>query len=268
MTYKLFALFGLVLIVLFGITGFKDNDREWKKYQTEFKRLEYQKAVTPEEKAAIKSDTEIKQLQIHDINRADRCITCHAGYDNPKFAMENVVYRTHPNPDQHPFDKFGCTICHRGQGRATTVAGAHGKVQHWEEPMLEKDFVQVSCGKCHPEPEVKGAPLLNLGRKLFSEKGCGGCHKIEGISAGNIGPELTVVGSKYQHEFNYKNIKGEHTVANWIFEHFKDPQAITTGTVMPNFGLTDEEAKALTIYMLSLTRGKIPYEYRFGFKGL
>ena len=26
----------------------------------------------------------------------------------------------HPNHDRHPFNKFGCTICHQGQGRATT----------------------------------------------------------------------------------------------------------------------------------------------------
>ena len=137
----------------------------------------------------------------------------------------------------------------------------------WEETMLKKEYIQVSCGKCHSGQEVKGAPLLSLGRKLFAEKGCAGCHKIEGVSAGNIGPELTTVGSKYKHEFDFARVKGEHTIANWIYEHFKDPQAVTPGTIMPNFNFTDEEAKALTIYMLSLTKGKIPYEYRAGKKG-
>lgn len=263
MPYKLFAVFGLVLIILLGIVGFKDYNREWKKYQDEFFKLETLKAATAEEKASLKQVCEIKQIMVPELNKADRCITCHMGYENPKFKNENVVYKTHPNTEQHPFERFGCTICHRGQGRATTVKGGHGKVHHWTEPMLEKEYVQVSCGKCHSETEVNGAPLLTLGRKLFAEKGCGGCHKIEGKSDGALAPELTTVGSKYQHEFNYKNVKGEHTAANWIFEHFKDPQAITQGTIMPNFGLTDDEAKALTIYMLSLTNEKVPHEYKY-----
>lgn len=263
MPYKLFAVFGLALIVLLGVVGFNDYNREWKKYQTEFFKLETLKAVTAEEKASLKHSCGIKQIMVPELNKADRCITCHLGFENPKFKEENVVYKTHPNPEQHSFDRFGCTICHRGQGRATTVKGAHGKVSHWPEPMLEKEYVQVSCGKCHSETEVKGAPLLTLGRKLYAEKGCGACHKIEGKSDGALAPELTTVGSKYKHEFNYKNIKGEHTAANWIYEHFKDPQAITPGTIMPAFGFTDEEAKALTLYMLSLTREKVPHEYKY-----
>jgi len=35
----------------------------------------------------------------------------------------------HPLHEQHPFEKFGCTICHRGQGRATTTADASGAYQ-------------------------------------------------------------------------------------------------------------------------------------------
>lgn len=265
--YKLFALFGLLLTFLLGIAAYKDNNREWKKYQNEFFQIGLKKASTPEEKAAVIAVSEIKQLMIPDLKRVDRCITCHAGVDNPKFANENKIYKTHPNLEQHSFEKFGCTICHLGQGMATTVKAAHGKVRHWAEPMREKEYIQVSCGKCHSETEVKGAPLLSLGRKLYLEKGCSACHKIEGISAGSVGPELTTVGSKYNHEFDYTRVKGEHTAANWIYEHFKDPQAVTSGTIMPNFKFTDEEAKALTIYMLSLTKGKMPYEYRAGKKG-
>lgn len=267
MIYKLFFIFGLSIAVIFGIAAYDDNNREWKKYQTEFLKMELQRASTPEEKASITLANEIKQIEVIELKKADRCTTCHMGVDNPKFADANKIYKTHLNFEQHPFERFGCTICHRGQGRATTVKAAHGDVMSWEETMLRKEYIQVSCGKCHSEQEIKGAPLLSLGRKLFAEKGCAGCHKIEGVSNGSIGPELSTVGSKYKHEFDYTRVKGEHTVANWIYEHFKNPQAVTPGTIMPNFNFTDEEAKSLTIYMLSLTKGKIPYEYRAGKKG-
>lgn len=330
--YKLFALFGITLIILFGIVVYKDHNREWKKYQHEYIKLELKKAKTKKEKDSVKTNIGIKQILVNDLKKADRCTTCHMGIENPKFANAKNPYKTHPGTflTDHPLDKFGCTICHRGQGRATTKAAAHGRISHWEKPMLEKEYVQVSCGKCHSEKKLKGASLLTLAKKLYLEKGCGNCHKIKGISNGNIAPDLTVVGSKYPHEFALiKNIKiasfendilkkipsGRHkdyllkyyvkkekfyklekkdsnkkeielnrkeisiiggilapvhytTTERWIYEHFLDPQAVTPGTIMPNFNFTPDEAKALTIYMLSLTKDKIPYEYRAGHKGI
>jgi len=56
-------------------------------------------------------------------------------------------------------------------------------------------------------------------------------------------------------------VEGEKTKLQWEWEHFKDPQKVTPGnphatppqppTIMPNFGLSDEETNQLTTLMSS-----------------
>ena len=90
------------------------------------------------------------------------------------------------------------------------------------------------------------------------------CHKISGKGE-SVGPELTYEGSKTIDEFNFGDVHGiELTPWSWHFAHFKNPQIFDPDSQMPNLELSDEEAKALAIYMLSLTKEKIPYEYMRG----
>lgn len=44
-----------------------------------------------------------------------------------------------------------------------------------------------------PAPEEAGDPVAR-GRQLFTERGCGGCHTIEGVSTGAVAPNLTQIG--------------------------------------------------------------------------
>ena len=69
MIYKLFFIFGLSIAVIFGIAAYDDNNREWKKYQTEFLKMELQRASTPEEKASITLANEIKQIEVIELKR-------------------------------------------------------------------------------------------------------------------------------------------------------------------------------------------------------
>jgi len=75
-------------------------------------------------------------------------------------------FRPHP-VIPHKLDQFGCTICHRGQGAATTVAEAHNSTLAWEQPILPAKYIESSCGECHRGP-LPGAPQLNQGRHLLS----------------------------------------------------------------------------------------------------
>ena len=61
--------------------------------------------------------------------RLDRCQMCHRAVDDPRFAQAPQPLTTHPKIPPHPFEKFGCTVCHQGQGRATTVADARACVE-------------------------------------------------------------------------------------------------------------------------------------------
>lgn len=248
-SYKLYRIYGVIsiifMITLASAPPLTDHSYQWKKYQNKFKKLEISLIDDEDLKREIKNRPyEIKQIIAKDLNRVDRCTTCHLGIDNPDFKNAPQPFRTHKNYQQHPLDKFGCTVCHAGQGRATTADEAHGRVKFWEAPMIPIKYIQSSCGKCHLTVEVPGAPSLSNGRKLFKEFECFECHRI-GSVGGNTGPELT-------HEGRYG-----HRDPEWLFKHFKDPEAVSPDTVMPDFDFTDEQAADLTMYMLSLTDDKI-----------
>jgi mono/diheme cytochrome c family protein len=84
---------------------------------------------------------------------------------------------------------------------------------------------------------MKVIPSAGEGQRLFTQKGCIGCHSIGGIG-GKVGPALDSVGMRRSPE--------------WMMQHFRDPQSVTPGTVMPRFGFTETEARGLTDFLLNL----------------
>lgn len=266
----LFALLSLGLLFLLGIVAYRESSREWMKYQQEY----YKKLAEKTGDESLKnSPIKIQQIWLPQLKTVDRCPTCHQAGNNPAFKDEPQPLTTHPGRFlmDHPVEKFGCTICHQGDGQAVTFEKTHGPVEHLNRQLLADGFVQASCTKCHTElydtrvtaeifPE---AALFIKGRDLTYRYGCRGCHTINGVG-GNIGPELTGFGSRRELEFRLRHdftyVEGPHTMAQWEYEHFLDPQKIVPGdpvlkippTIMPNFGFTEEQAEALTIFMLGL----------------
>lgn len=133
------------------------------------------------------------------------------------------MYAAHPRLElfvdansKHPMEKFGCTICHQGQGSATDFVNAshmpadavHEEKWHeeygwahnefWDFPMLSSRFTESSCLKCHHEVtdlvrygSKQEAPKLLRGYELVRENGCFGCHEIASIKSGRaVGPDL------------------------------------------------------------------------------
>jgi cbb3-type cytochrome oxidase cytochrome c subunit len=135
-------------------------------------------------------------------------------------------YASHPRLDlfvgthsPHPASKFGCTICHEGQGSATEFKFAshtpNGPTQrvdwqrehgwflnrNWDFPMRPARFVESSCLRCHHDvvdleptrrfPDAPAAKLL-AGYQLVRQNGCFGCHEIQGVTdtGQRIGPDL------------------------------------------------------------------------------
>jgi mono/diheme cytochrome c family protein len=116
----------------------------------------------------------------------------------------------------HPVEKFGCTICHGGQGSATDFQNADHvpnsahqaelweknhdweRGEFWDYPMLPARFVEASCLKCHHQVtdlirygSKEEAPKLLRGFSLIRENGCFGCHEISGQKSGRqVGPDL------------------------------------------------------------------------------
>jgi ubiquinol-cytochrome c reductase cytochrome b subunit len=83
-------------------------------------------------------------------------------------------------------------------------------------------------------------PGIAHGQTLVANLGCLGCHRIHG-NGGAIGPDLSYEG----------DVRPDR---EWHLKHFRDPQAVSPGSIMPKFPLTDAELQDLTSYILSLKR--------------
>ncbi|MFQ5734493.1 MAG: c-type cytochrome, partial [Planctomycetaceae bacterium] len=85
------------------------------------------------------------------------------------------------------------------------------------------------------------------GKQLFDRKGCIACHQLH-ETGGDIGPSLTT----QVPEFPQGTWVGDKLKGGWIYRWLKNPQALLPDTVEPNLGLSDQEARDLTAYLLSL----------------
>jgi cytochrome c2 len=141
------------------------------------------------------------QISVGAYEIVDRCEVCHAGIreaveikaadmapggpgrEPDKFARAFVSHPDREILQVHNVEKFGCSSCHWGNGRATTSeTKGHGRHRFWLWPMFEKENTEAGCQQCHAHDRVtQGAETLNLGRDLFSERGCQGCHRYEGF---------------------------------------------------------------------------------------
>lgn len=257
-------------VVLFAYTLFIANREispEWKKYQVEYKKLFVKKAKDEAVREKAKSlEIGIQQIYLERLERVDRCINCHMGVDNPLMADAEIPYKYHSGNHlkNHPIDKFGCTVCHYGQGRATNIKEAHGRERdiHWDYPIVPLKYIQSSCAQCHDFEMLKqnGEEIVVRSEKLFREKGCKGCHKLNGVG-GVFGKALDGVGSRPFVYFPMKHVKGEKTVYAWLKQHFDDPRKIVPDSQM-KADITGNEADILTTYMLTLRSEEASREYR------
>jgi len=258
---KLLLISSLVALAFLVASGLSENVFvSWKGYQKEYARILSSRVATPEEKReALAIPVELRQLVVPDLAVIDRCVTCHIGMDDPRMAGAANPFAAHPGNILivHPPEKFGCTVCHRGMGAAVSFREAKAVDVHWDYPLLPPDLVESSCGICHDPAAIanRGAPALARGARMFEEMGCHGCHRLGGLG-GALGAELDSVGLKTKHQLVMANLPGERTTYRWFDIHFKDPQGIVPRSLMKPGYPTDEEAHALTVYMLSLQSGR------------
>ncbi|MEW6245315.1 MAG: c-type cytochrome [Nitrospirota bacterium] len=80
--------------------------------------------------------------------------------------------------------------------------------------------------------------LAEFGKRLYQNKyGCNGCHRVGG-DGGIVGPALDRAGFRLN--------------STWVYRWIKYPQAMKPETRMPNLGLSDTDAKAVTMYLSTL----------------
>ena len=227
-----FALSSVIFLIVLAISPLKDFFHEWKWYQYEYNSL-----INDSPQRIKPATPGIKQIWVNKLDKVDRCVTCHLGLKEKALANARQPFTTHPHI-YHDFEEFGCTICHEGQGPATTYKESVGKVKYWDKPVFPREYMEASCGKCHKEQTVPHAPLLSLGRKLIEESNCVGCHKIEGYRKQWV-PSLNGIGLKVNRA--------------WLFTWLKNPKAYAPKTKMPNFQFSDDDANNLADFLMTAT---------------
>ena len=172
--------------------------------------------LTPSQLTGLQNKTEawtpkIVQINVNEHNAdivredssniVDRCESCHMGIREPvKLTAVSMslkgkkpdeyarAFTSHPEPELlkiHDPDKFGCTPCHQGNGRATTsVEKAHGNYEHWLWPVFPRGNFEAGCQICHSADMVVVTNdvgwVVSEGKDLFRQRGCVGCHRFEG----------------------------------------------------------------------------------------
>jgi cytochrome c551/c552 len=150
-----------------------------------------------------KFDFGLRQVNINGDMIVDRCESCHLGIRSSipirpadmmpagrgRASRPDMLARafvSHPDTELlkiHDPEKFGCSSCHWGNGRATTsVEKGHGENKFWLHPLFSKENAEAGCNQCHTNDRVlQGAPTLTSGKDLFYQRGCVGCHRYEGF---------------------------------------------------------------------------------------
>lgn len=132
----------------------------------------------------------IQQIHVAEIDLVDRCESCHLGIREAvvltKADMDgNGAFSSHPRPELlqiHDPERFGCSPCHNGNGRAiTSVESAHGRYKHWLWPLYARENREAGCQQCHTrDRHLPLGETISSGKFLFDHRGCVGCHRYEG----------------------------------------------------------------------------------------
>jgi cbb3-type cytochrome c oxidase subunit III len=255
----------VAIACLFGAAVRENYLAQWKTVQRDYQDILRQKATDDRgRELQAKFRVEMKQVSIPSLGTVDRCVSCHNGIDDPRMTDVAQPHRVHSGDilDKHPVDRFGCTICHHGQGAALTFNEAKADDVFWDYPLLPKEMTEATCVTCHDAEKLPAhqIPFLTVGMKLYREKSCGSCHKLDG-RGGTLGPALDNEGAKTKHQLTMVALKPPHTTWNWQLAHFRDPGGVVPDSQMRNPTVTREEALALTVYMLSQWKRDVPESY-------
>lgn len=235
-----FAALGLAFVAIFSWVLLQETFAEWRTRQAEFQVIERQ-VKDPHALSLAAPVGGIRQIWLRDIDRVDRCTTCHLGVDDQDYAAAPQPFTAHSGKwlTTHPPDRFGCTICHGGQGEATNYRdAAHQPIPHWPEPVRPRELIEANCGTCHRERAPQEAFLLADGRQRIAAAGCAACHDLPGFSPDEIqAPRLESVGYKVR--------------PDWVRSWLADPKTYLPRARMPNFRLQPQEIEDLSAFLLA-----------------
>ncbi len=258
-----------VAVLIWALVS-REKEKPWKTYQTRYyqqyldmARQKVQAARNEKNPEAIRKwesvyadasgfrEPELKSIFLPDAGVRDLCPTCHLGIENPLFdGFENPL-KSHPKDilADHPPSKFGCTLCHQGQGMALTEKKAHGFEANWPYPRIPRKYVQGLCYGCHASAYgLNGAEIAEKGRRLFVKHGCYACHRVRNMDyLSPLSTPLTDIGAKI------KNF-------SWVYQWLKNPVALRPNALMPTFKLKPQEISHITAFLANAQREGLAWE--------
>lgn len=199
-----------------------------------------------------------------------RCVVCHDAQGIPE-VLRVAERPAPPPPGGFEFLAYDlrCLSCHAIQGRGGTYApdltGAGSRLHRpWIDQFvaspdmirplsqqmpkfnvtakeasiiasyLSANRVDARIPTVIPDGAVTPAEIQS-GRRTFQARGCFSCHTVgEGVGGG-VGPSL--------------DNAEERLRSGYIWYHLKDPHAVNPYSPEPDYGLSDEEARALGAYL-------------------
>ena len=236
---RAFGALSVALVALLAVVPAADFFRDWRGYQKRYLRLVRGRGDATS--LTRRFQPGLQQIWMPELGVVDRCPTCHSALKEASLVdVKDQPFRPHP-PIPHSVTGFGCVMCHRGQGAATTVEEAHRSTKSWEDPILPARYLESSCGQCHME-RLTGTPLLNQGRQTLARYGCVRCHVIKSpdgvaMTGTDDPPSLAHIGAK--------------TTREWIAAWLKNPQAYASSATMPNFQLPDDDIRDLSAFLIA-----------------
>ena len=242
---RIFPFLALLVLLLFIAQVWKNFNPSYLAYQKQFKALLLQKTAPKSKSPDFQFG--VRQRWIEKLKRTDRCETCHLGLEDPRFQNAAQPFRSHPDLGEHDFEKFGCTVCHGGQGWATTLKDAHGPVENWNQAIYHQVFMENACGLCHGQTIQDQAPVLAKGRSLFKDYGCRGCHLIRGKERIMVGPPLDRMSQRVK--------------PDWLYRWVLNPKSYLPRTKMPNPLFSPQQTADVAAFLF---QGANPLEAKVG----
>lgn len=109
--------------------------------------------------------------------------------------------------------------------------------------------MMAGCSRSEALPEpIAGLGRPDRGEALISQYGCGRCHTIPGVRAANgvVGPPLYFFSRRTYIAGELPNTPDN--LVRWI----RDPQAVESGTAMPNLGIGEQQARDIAAFLYTL----------------
>jgi len=209
----------------------------------------------------------------------ETCTSCHLGIEDKRFLYARIPYRQHSGHylQDHPSNRFGCTVCHGGvaDGLSFNAAGhpppadprrhrQWTRYYDWKPPgitgMVPLSSMTGRCIACHAGSHRPAGtePYLEA-RTLVAKKQCVVCHSFrdEPRQKIRIAVQLDNLGSKVGDLWLRNFLKNPHA---WRQPVDVKNKATYKGVTMPVFAFGADELKTLADYLLSHKNPEIAWQ--------